>query len=70
MRWGRGFSIKTRVSNLLLSIQEKLLEQVHYHLTGNDDLDSCAVPYCISHQCFALNILERVSYVYIIIIMI
>ena len=42
-------------------VQEKLLEQIHFHLTGNDDLDSCAAPYCISHQCFALNILERVS---------
>ena len=40
--------------------QEKILEQIHFHLTGDDDLDSCSTDFCISHRKFALNILEMV----------
>ena len=43
-----------------LPAQEKLLEQIHFHLTGSDDLDSCSEEYCLPHQKFALNIMERV----------
>ncbi|XP_064393192.1 mucin-2-like isoform X2 [Halichondria panicea] len=38
---------------------EKLLEQVHYHLTGSEDMDTCSAEHCISHQKFANTILER-----------
>ncbi len=44
----------------LSTFQEKLLENLHFHLTGNDDLDSCSVAHCLSHQKFALTVLERV----------
>ncbi|XP_019848851.1 PREDICTED: uncharacterized protein LOC100633619 isoform X1 [Amphimedon queenslandica] len=39
---------------------EKLLEKVHYHLTGTADLESCAVKWCIPHMKFALTTVEQI----------
>ena len=36
------------------------MEQIHFHLTGSDDLDSCSAPHCLSHQKCALSVLEMV----------
>ena len=48
-------------SSAATPLQEKILEQIHYHLTGNENLDSCIKECCISHQKFALNIVEIVG---------
>ncbi|CAI8054450.1 Inactive ubiquitin carboxyl-terminal hydrolase 54 [Geodia barretti] len=37
---------------------EKILEQIHFHLTGSDDLDSCSAAHCLSHQKCSLSVLE------------
>ena len=52
--------LSVRLSVSLSVYQEKLLEQVHFHLTGSTDMDSCSLPYCISHQKFALAFVEQV----------
>ena len=41
--------------------QEKMLEQIHFHLTGNEDLETCTKECCISHRKFELSIVEIVS---------
>ena len=43
-------------------LQEKILEQIHFHLTGSDDLDSCSASHCLPHQKCALSVLEMVSH--------
>ena len=44
--------------------QEKMLEQIHFHLTGNEDLETCTKECCISHRKFELSIVEIVSCAY------
>jgi hypothetical protein len=38
---------------------EKILERLHCNLTGDLDPDTCDRPHCITHQKFAMNILEH-----------
>ena len=53
--------LSVRLESVSLSVyQEKLLEQVHFHLTGSTDMDSCSLPYCISHQNAGLAFVEQV----------
>ena len=39
---------------------------MHFHLTGNHDDDTCDIPHCISHQKFALTLLERVWVIWLL----
>jgi hypothetical protein len=38
---------------------EKLLEQLHYRLTGTINMDTCSTPWCITHTKFALTAVEQ-----------
>jgi hypothetical protein len=38
---------------------ENILNCIHYHLNQTEDGDTCAVLHCITHQKFAMNVLEE-----------
>ncbi|CAI8018722.1 Inactive ubiquitin carboxyl-terminal hydrolase 54 [Geodia barretti] len=50
-------------SCIFCALQEKILEQIHFHLTGSDDLDSCSAAHCLSHQKCSLSVFEMALFV-------
>jgi len=44
-------------------VQENILRRIHRHLAPDVSEDSCQQPHCLSHQNFAMSVVEQVRVV-------
>lgn len=43
-----------------LYFQENILTQIHFHIANGESEDMCNAKHCISHQKFAMTVIEQV----------
>ena len=44
----------------LIVFQERILARIHFHLSNGNEDDTCDLKHCITHQKFAMTLIEQV----------